>query len=219
MKKLLIAFIVLFGVYQLNAQEVLVLQDGYHKHDGFYLSMNTGPVFGNVFSNDKSYSSPNTMDMSGPGAVIDFKIGGAIRENLILHADIISNAVVGPTIISTGNINPPKVKAPQTLSVGEEMYGVGITYYIMPSNILLSGTLGLGSFSIIDSKNDNNNVITDRGFSMQLKLGKEWWVSKNWGLGVGLTYGSTNVTNKPDNGSTEEISSNRFGILFNTTFN
>ena len=71
----------------------------------------------------------------------------------------------------------------------------------------------------MDSKNSDNDIITEGGFSMQLKLGKEWWVSKNWGLGIGLTYGKTNVTNEPTNGEMEELSSNRFGILFNTTFN
>ena len=87
------------------------------------------------------------------------------------------------------------------------------------SNIFLSGTGGLGNFSIIDSDDSKNNVSTQHGFSMQLKIGKEWWISKNWGFGVGLTYGKTNLTNRPSEGIVEKMDSNRFGILFNTTFN
>lgn len=54
---------------------------------------------------------------------------------------------------------------------------------------------------------------------MQFKLGKEWWVSKNWGFGLGLTYDKTYATNDPGAGEMEKLESNRFGILFNTTFN
>jgi hypothetical protein len=225
MKKLLIACIIILGINQLKAQDVVTQQpittqlDGYHRHDGFYLSLCGGPVFGNVMDDIKTYGAPNTLDMSGTGGVFDFKIGGAIRENLILHADLISNAVAGPTAVSFNNNYSTTVKMPESFGVGEAMWGVGMTYYVMPSNILFSGTLGLGKFSITDSKDSKNNVTTSGGFSLQLKLGKEWWVSKNWGLGVGLTYGTTKVTNESTGNPTEELSSNRFGILFNTTFN
>jgi hypothetical protein len=69
---------------------------------------------------------------------------------------------------------------------------------------------------------DSNNDIsfsTDRGFSMQLKAGKEWWISKRWGLGVALTYGKTKLTNTPGGGVEELMNSNNFGILFNATLN
>ena len=225
MKKLLIAGIILLGFNQLKAQDVITQQqitqqlDGYHRHDGFYLSMSIGPVFGNVMVNTKSYGTLNTINMSGTGGVFDFKIGGAIRENLILHADLISNGIAGPTIETTRNLSTTSVKAPDTFGVGEAMYGVGMTYYVMPSNILISGTLGLGKFTLTDTKDTKNNMTTQGGLSLQLKLGKEWWVSKNWGLGVGLTYGTTKVTNESTGNPTEELNSNRFGILFNTTFN
>jgi hypothetical protein len=71
----------------------------------------------------------------------------------------------------------------------------------------------------IDSENSDNNVSTQRGFSMQLKIGKEWWISDKWAFGVGLTYGKTNLTNEPIGGTIEKLDSNRFGILFNTTLN
>ena len=70
------------------------------------------------------------------------------------------------------------------------MIGGGITYYIMPSNIFLQGSLGIGNFNLIDN-DKKTSVSTDRGFSMQLKVGKEWWISKRWRLGVALTYGKT----------------------------
>lgn len=218
MKKVLVLCLVLFGFNNLKAQEEALFnnlktqEEGFHQHKGLYLSMSVGPLFGSVTDDLGTY----TMDMSGTGAQFDFKIGGAIKENLILHATLISNSLPGPSIKISGNSS---IKASDNLTVGEAMVGGGLTYYIMPSNIFLSGTLGLGNFSIIDTNDNNNNVSTQRGFSMQLKIGKEWWISKKWGLGISLTYGKTNLTNKPSAGIVEKLDSNRFGILFNSTLN
>jgi hypothetical protein len=218
MKKVLVLSLVLFGFNNLKAQEYFnavnstnAKEEVFHRHLGFYLSMSIGPLFGNVTDNVDTYS----MDMSGTGAQFDFKIGGAIKENLILHATLISNTLPGPLIKISGTSS---TKASDNLTIGEAMFGGGLTYYIMPSNIFLSGTLGLGNFSIIDSNDKSNNVSTKQGFSMQLKIGKEWWVSKKWGLGISFTYGKTNLTNASD-GIVEKLDSNRFGILFNSTFN
>lgn len=189
----------------------LTAQDGFHQHDGFALSMSLGPVFGTV-SDD---FGTNYMELSGTGALFDFKIGGAIKENLILHATILSSSVPGPTITFSGN---QSAVAPDNVSLGEAMIGAGLTWYIMPTNFFFSGSAGIGNFSILDTKTNSNDA-TQRGFSMQIKVGKEWWVSKNWALGIGVTYGKTHLTNEPGGGIIEKMDSNRFGILFNTTFN
>jgi len=106
------------------------------------------------------------------------------------------------------------------VSINESMFlGGGLTYYFMPNNIFISGSIGMGGFSLTDVANSSNNVSTNNGFSMQLKAGKEWWVSRKWGLGVALTYGKTNVNNTPSSDIKEKINSNRFGIVFNATLN
>jgi hypothetical protein len=217
MKKVLILYLILFGFNNLTAQTVLFKNEpphsyGYHKHDGFYLSMCYGAVFGNILDEYNSTS----MDMSGMGSLLDLKIGGAIRENLILHATIISQVIAGPTITIPGE---GTAKAPSNFVASEVMFGVGLTYYVMPSNMFFSGTLGYGNFGIMDSENSGNDVTTEKGLSIQLKIGKEWWISKNWGLGVAFTYGKTMVTNTPNMGPVEQLESNRFGLLFNTTYN
>ena len=189
------------------------LQTDYHQHKGFFLSMSLGPNFASVTSEVKGFY--NTK-FTGTGAQFDLKIGGAIKENLFLHATITSNSMMGPSITYNGLSQ----KASDKVSLGEVMVGAGITYYIMPSNIYLTGSLGLGSFSIT---NEETNSIgsTNKGFSMQLGIGKEWWVSKKWGLGVELTYGKTNLTNSPGSSSiiSEQLDSNNLGILFSATFN
>ncbi|HLT33572.1 hypothetical protein G5B00_09510 [Parapedobacter sp. SGR-10] len=97
------------------------------------------------------------------------------------------------------------------------MFGGGVTYYT-PSNLFVSGSLGLGNFSILNQEN-NYSASTEHGLSFQLKAGKEWWISRRWGLGAAITYGKTSVDSKPSNDLREILNSNRFGILFSATLN
>jgi hypothetical protein len=185
-------------------------RDKHQQHTGFYLSMGLGPAFGTITSD----MGHELIDMSGTGVKFDFKIGGAVKENLILHGTMISTMLSGPSVKSSyGGTG----KAGDNISITENMLiGGGLTYYIMPSNLFLSGSLGLGNYSITDTDNSSVNGTTNSGFSMQLKVGKEWWVSRRWGLGIALTYGKTFVDNTAGN---EKLNSNRFGILFNATLN
>lgn len=179
-----------------------------HQHHGLYLSMGLGPVFGSI--TDKSNSFDYTY--SGTGAEFDFKIGGAIKENLILHATLNGKSIAGPTIDNGLNSG----KASNNVSIGESFLGAGLTYYFMPVNFLISGSIGLGNYTLTVPDN-HTDISTQRGLALQLKIGKEWWISKKWGLGIGLTYGKTNLTNT-DQGISEDMDSNRLGILFNASF-
>ena len=212
MKKLTILVFILVFISTCYAQVNDKAQEiGYHRHKGFYLSMSAGPNFPSITS---EVIGDYNLKFTGIGAQFDLKIGGAIKENLILHATLLSNTMSGP---KTTSADGSSQKTSNNITLGEAMLGGGITYYFMPSNIFLSGSLGIGNFTVIDDDSETN-VSTDRGFSMQLKAGKEWWVSKKWGLGVSLTYGKTNLTNKPSSGD-ELLRSNNFGILFNATLN
>ncbi|HEY3370685.1 MAG TPA: hypothetical protein VGK10_07550 [Prolixibacteraceae bacterium] len=222
MKNMLILWVLLFGFQSLQAQETS-LPVGTHQHDGFYLSLGAGPVMGPVTANGMNANATirSTVRMSGPGGMFDFKIGGEVRKNLLLHATILSNALAGPSVKSTlVDFNSTTEKAPNTFIVGEEMAGVGITSYVMPANILVSGSIGFGRFSYTDQENSASDYKTKPGVSFQLKVGKEWWVSRNWGLGLGVTYGRTTSNLKNDLGEVvKKYDSRRFGVLFNATFN
>ncbi|HCT30078.1 MAG TPA: hypothetical protein DIW31_04975 [Bacteroidales bacterium] len=209
MRKILLILLAAFTFQALIAQENQQ-EKGYNQHDGFYLSMGLGPAFGKITD---EMVGIGTLDFTGTGAQFDFKIGGAVSENFILHASLISSSIPGPKVSGGGE----STTLSNNLSIGESMIGGGFTYYFMPANFFISSSIGSGNFTIIDSKNDIN-ISTKRGLSLQLKVGKEWWVSKNWGLGISLTYGKTKLTNKAD-GIEEKLNSSRFGILFNATFN
>lgn len=199
MKRLIILSIAFLSLVSISAQ------NGFHQHDGFYLSMALGSASGDIKYGSSNYSA-------GTSGTFDFKIGGAINENLILHATLTSIAKTGPKQ-TIGSITS---KLSDNFSVGQAMLGAGLTYYTK-SNFFLSGSVGSGNFSQI-SKNPTVNVSTDHGLALQLKLGKEWWVSKNWGLGVSAIMQSCSVSTKSI-GITEDVSATQFGILFNATFN
>ncbi len=183
--------------------------------------MGLGGVFGPIHMNS---NVDGEYDMSGIGGLFDFKIGGAIKENLILHATLLSNSLAGPKItattgsaITSDQLAAGSFKTSNQLTIGESMFGGGVTYYT-PSNLFVSGSLGLGNFTLTDQEN-NYSASTEHGLSFQLKAGKEWWVSRRWGLGAAITYGKTSVDSKPSNDLREIVNSNRFGILFSATLN
>ncbi|HVN58132.1 MAG TPA: hypothetical protein VMT63_07540 [Bacteroidales bacterium] len=217
MKQLIFSLLALLAVQSICAQRAFSgLSPGQskpvHEHQGIFLSMSLGPVFGKISDATSSYD----MTFSGPGAKFDVKLGGVIGKNLILHATLLSEIIAGPKIaISNGTSG----KANDNLNIGESMLGGGVTYYLAPSNIFFSGSVGLGGYSIIDNTNKANNVSTQQGFSCQLKAGKEWWISPRWAIGIAFTYSKTKLTNEPGGGVSEKLNSNRFGILLNATLN
>lgn len=102
--------------------------------------------------------------------------------------------------------------------------GVGLTYYIMPANVFLSGTVGVGRFALTkptDDQDDDERIETNPGLSLHAKIGKEWWVSDNWGLGLAAGYGwlGAKRDESGDGDFNGEYASHKFYVLFNTTFN
>jgi len=94
---------------------------------------------------------------------------------------------------------------------------VGLTYYTM-DNFLFSSSIGVGGFTLVNEREDID-VSTDPGFSFQLKVGKEWWVSPKWAFGVSAYYLSTNSLNLKGDVAEERIISSNLGILISATLN
>lgn len=212
MKKLIISIVLIISSFFCRAQNLNVMQNAdYKMHKGFFLSLSGGPNFSGITAKANGQTDIN---YNGSGPVMDLKIGGAIKENLILHATLTTNYMSGPKISS----NDGSQKASNNFMIGEDFTGGGITYYIMPSNMLLSGSMGLGNFRRMDLDADTS-VSSDKGFGFQLKVGKEWWVSRRWGLGIALSYSKINVRNNPESGVEELINSDNLGIYFNATLN
>jgi hypothetical protein len=105
--------------------------------------------------------------------------------------------------------------ATDNFSLSEVMYGVGITDYLMPSDIFLSGALGIGAF-VIDNETKKTITRTNSGFAFQVKAGKHWWVSNKWGMALSIAYGTTSASDSESdvygNHINDNVSSSRVTV-------
>ncbi|MGE5394500.1 MAG: hypothetical protein ACM3P1_07120 [Candidatus Saccharibacteria bacterium] len=215
MKKFLMLCLTLCGCLYAKARENVQRSDGYHQHKGVYLNMNVGPAFVTVKDQLMDLNELYTRDYSGLGVLMDVKAGWSLRENLFLHATLISDKLNNP---STKNLKPGNQEYSRVTGIGDVMVGAGLTYYLMPSNLSFSYSMGLGKYSVSDPRETHTEINAKQGFFMQLKLGKEWWVSKDWGVGVGVTYSKNSVTSEPYHFQSNQLNSQQFGFLVCTTF-
>lgn len=196
--------------------------DGARRHDGFFLSISPGVAGGSSEADlGGGAGSWDNITYSGPGGILDFKIGGAVAENFILSFDVIGRNVPGPDLETVGGTT----ELDEDVILSDGTLGLGLTYYVMPANIFFSGTVGVGRFVLTnptEDADDDETVETNAGLSLHAKIGKEWWVSDNWGLGVAAGYGFLGAErneNDSDSDFNGDYSSHKFYVLFNTTFN
>ena len=161
-------------------------------HDGFFLNISLG--FGHQ-SIDFAYDSHlynedgqhiYEFNQSGLATDLDLKFGGRIANNLLLHVTLAGSTSIGEVDVGEED----KIKT--NLSI----FGLGTTYYFL-DNFFATASFGMSEFhfdSDISTFNATANRIVDNivcGLAIQAAVGKEWWVSDNWGLGasVALLYG------------------------------
>lgn len=176
---------------------------GERSHHGFHASLAIGPAFGYVDDNARDLANPDDarnvhLKYSGTGAAIELRLGGAIAENWILTGDVVSRAITAPRV--SGDLN---TTAPTNLSVGDVIYGAGITHFVMPMNIEIGATLGTCVFTVNDTKT-NTMVRSDPGFAAQLRLGKLWWLGRRLQAGGNISGSLSKVRNVQD-GITEDL--------------
>ncbi len=175
---------------------------GFHEHDGFFLSLSMGPAYASV---DNTAGS-TTLTYSGFGASFDFRIGGAIGQNLILTGDLMGWSLFEPEVSGHGSMSDSYFT--------QSTVGAGLTYYFMPVNVFVSGTVGFAGFSLDAS---GRRASTDSGVGVYVKAGKDWWVSADWALGIAASLGWSSVSNSTDAGS-EKLSGYSVSLQFNATY-
>jgi hypothetical protein len=158
---------------------------GAHVHDGLFIRLTAGPglaVFSGtghlVTADGQSYKIHINESTQAGGS---FSMGSAIGENLILHGDL------WLSVVSTeqGSYQPYK-------EFGTVVIGVGLTYYWMPHNFYLTGSLGMASSFLVmrdhlaDLSDEDRTSEAIHGAGLSVTAGKEWWVSDNWAVGVAM---------------------------------
>ena len=174
-------------------------------HDGFFLRLSAG---GGYATTSIDYQGAS-FEVSGPTGDLNIAIGGMVSPNLALHGTVLSWVASDPDVewkgVGSGQLNGDV-----------SMAGVagGLTYYFMPANVYLSGSVGWGSLTVDPTNGPGGE--TDDGPITDLSLGKEWWVGDSWGLGVALALGYHSF---PEKGIDASWTGTSLALRFSATMN
>ena len=163
-------------------------------HTRFFLRLTAGGGYAS--------SSDDETDVTGLAGDFGAAVGACVSENFALHATFFGWSQSNPDV-EIANLGSGELDG----SYGMSGYGGGATYYFMPANVYLSGSLGVGYLSIDTDFGDDTS---DAGFAMDLSVGKEWWVGNSWGLGVAGAFGYFSI---------EDVSGYELALRFSATFN
>jgi hypothetical protein len=172
-----------------------------HRHDGFYLRLFLGLGYTSMSVDEAD------VDVSGAGGAFGLALGYAVSDNFIIYGEVFDDIAVNPEVNGGQNLG-------DDVAAGVVALGIGAAYYFQPHNIYLSGTLAMGQVTI---QVDGEEVAeSDFGPGLSLMVGKEWWVSPNWGVGIAAQLFAGKMKDKNDG---PDISTTAAAIAFSATFN
>ena len=94
---------------------------------------------------------------------------------------------------------------------------IGLSYYFMPINIYISAGICSNIGRIEGNVLETDNIF---GSGFFCSVGKEWWVSKNWGLGLAIYYYYGKMETDEDIFIDQYTITDRiFGLAFSATYN
>ena len=162
-------------------------------HDGFFLRFDLGSGSGTLIN---EATDSGSQKHAGSDTLINIQLGWSWNENLVLHVGHSSSTANN----TTRNFDSVEIYGVKNVPVESSEYEVntttlGISYYFMPLNFYISPeyrfdgkaeTKSTVAESLSLRLNDHYKFGSGTGFG--LTLGKEWWVSENWGLGLAVFY-------------------------------
>lgn len=187
-------------------------EPGYHTHDGFYLRLLLG-LGSLAFSESPIYSNgTGTLKATGPAGFFSLHLGGAPAENFIIYASMNGYAASDPQYEVNG--------ATQTTTTGSTLgissYGVGLTFYFDAINAYLSADAGI---AIARISTGSITGTSESGFGLNLQIGKEWWASRDWGIGVALFYHYSSMKDQAFGNVVPQITNSVIGLALSATYN
>jgi hypothetical protein len=177
--------------------------------EGFFLRLSAGggSASTQVDVPANGFMPATTMKFSGTAGDVNIAIGGIVASNLALHGTLFGWSIAQPDLEAGGQ---------SAISSGDLTlagFGGGVTYYFMPVNFYLSGSIGAGKLEF------NEGSVSGRssaGLMFDATAGKEWWVGDSWGLGVALGLSLHSI---PDEGTDDNWSGGSVAIRFTATMN
>jgi len=161
-------------------------EPGYHEHDGFYFRFLTNIGFGYIY--EYSTQKVNPIEISDSTMIIDYQIGWSLNNQMIFFGG--ASVYMVPAPLSIFNLLPKAINSSaqrggssSDFSSAIGRISMGLNYYLNPQNVYASLAFG---FNNNGGQFGNIPQSIGYGLGLQASLGKEWWVSKNWGLGLAL---------------------------------
>jgi TolB-like protein len=151
---------------------------GYHRHDGFFLRFQLG--YGGL------RSVAPTAEYSGTAGSFAVGLGVSLTDNLVLFGELYDDTDTSPTVTVNGVSATTNGNVSHTL-IG---YGAGLAWYVTSLNAYVSATGGVGHLELefTDASGVVQKGATQNGPMVRVTLGKEWWVSTNWGIGASVSF-------------------------------
>ncbi len=183
-------------------------------HTGLMLRLAIGIGAGAIA---QEQGSVETTYRGGAG-LTSVAIGGAVSPNFALGADFFGFGLTDPEVYIDGE----RVGyAGANTQYRMNAVGLNGTYYVMPANVYLSGSIGLGMNTVTRYSGYANRYTTERstsdaGLALAAMVGKEWKVSREWGLGVAGQF--MLAGSKDSAGSNTSYGNAAFGVLFSATY-
>jgi hypothetical protein len=178
--------------------------DTYRRHFGFFIR----PDFGVGYLYLNTSSNGTDASIKGVAGGFGVAVGAALSENNILAFHIWDLVATNPTF-SSGGFSSSNANA----TLGVFAFGPEYTRYFA-DNFYFSITPSLSRVTL-DFNGSSGD--TNWGFGLRAGLGKEWWVSDHWGLGVA---GHLTFTANQDSGSNAPTWTGWGGtVAFSATYN
>jgi hypothetical protein len=172
-----------------------------HEHAGVFLRAELGAGFRSM-----STSDAGSMKFSGAGAGFAFAVGGPVADNLILLGELTVDSMQNPTL-QMGSRSFETTDASSTL-LG---IGPGVTYYFMPANVHVGATVLLTEATL--TYKGEKIAETELGFGGLLRVGKDFWIGKSFGLGVAGQFTFATMKDKVSDGGLKPTWSALAGTL------
>jgi hypothetical protein len=189
-----------------------LLPPGAHTHDGLFLRFQVGAASASI----SAHALGNEAGYQGGGGSIAGALDWAVSSHVVVYGEGIVVGAAGPVGVNLNGMSTAQ-SVPETNIYG---YGGGASYYF-GSNVFVGAALLLATVEL-DDANGNARDGSKTGLAVDFNLGKEWWVSNNWALGLNGRAVLGAMSGKEVNTILDAVPSwtaSAFSLEFSATYN
>jgi hypothetical protein len=147
------------------------------------------------------------MSLSGGAGQLGLTAGWAVAPRVILTLELLGHAILGPDLEIDGDV----METDDEVEWGISYAGLGANLYLR-NNFYLAGSGGLLVMTL--DSDTIEKAETDLGGAGKIAAGYEWWVGREFGMGVALEFMAGAV---PDDDTTWGVAT--IGLALSATYN